>query len=68
MVKRAALAVIGALALASVCTTTALASTTGTRSSYPHTGTMIAIFAVVVVVLLVCGILLWYFSHPRKRK
>jgi drug/metabolite transporter (DMT)-like permease len=68
VVKRAALAVLGALTMALVPTTLALASTTGSRSDYPHTGTQIAIFAVVVVVLLVGGILLWYFSHPRKRK
>jgi hypothetical protein len=50
-----------------VCTTVALASTPE-RAGYPHTGTQIAIFAVIVVVLLVGGILLWYYSHPRKRK
>lgn len=38
------------------------------RGEYPYTGTQIAIFAVVVVVLLVGGILLWYFSHPRRAK
>lgn len=38
------------------------------RGTYPHSGTQIAIFVVIVVVLLVGGILLWYFSHPRKRK
>lgn len=38
------------------------------RGEYPHTGTQIAIFAIAVVVLLVVGILLWYYSHPRRRK
>lgn len=68
MVKRVALAILAALALTLVSTTAALAYTPGDRSAYPHTGTQIAIFAVVVSVLLVGGILLWYFSHPGKRK
>jgi drug/metabolite transporter (DMT)-like permease len=66
--KRMALAVLGVLAVTQLSTTVALASTTGDRGEYPHSGTQIAIFAVVVVVLLVGGILLWYYSHPRKRK
>jgi drug/metabolite transporter (DMT)-like permease len=68
VVKRVALAIVGTLAMTSVSTTVALASTPGDRAAFPHTGTQIAIFAAVVVVLLVGGILLWYFSHPRKRK
>jgi hypothetical protein len=68
VVKRIALAVLGALAMTSMSTTVALAATPGGRADYPHTGTQIAIFAVIVVVLLVGGILLWYFSHPRRRK
>lgn len=38
------------------------------RGEYPHTGTQITIFAIAVVALLVVGILLWYYSHPRRRK
>ena len=38
------------------------------RGIFPYTGTQIAIFAVVVFVLLVGGIALWYYSHPRKHK
>lgn len=38
------------------------------RGAFPHTGTQIIIFAIAVVVLLVVGILLWYYSHPRRRK
>jgi ABC-type methionine transport system permease subunit len=68
VVKRAALVLLGALAMASVFGTVALASTPGDRAGYPRTGTQIAIFAVVVVIILVGGIMLWYFSHPRKRK
>jgi drug/metabolite transporter (DMT)-like permease len=70
VVKRIALVVLGALAVTLMCATAALASTSAElldRGGYPHTGTQIAVFAVVVVVLLVGGILLWYYSHPRKR-
>ncbi len=38
------------------------------RGEFPHSGTQIIIFAIAVVVLLVVGILLWYYSHPRRRK
>jgi drug/metabolite transporter (DMT)-like permease len=68
VVKRVALAILAALAMTLASSTTVLAYTPGDRSTYPHTGTQIVIFAVVVFVLLVGGILLWYFSHPRKRK
>jgi drug/metabolite transporter (DMT)-like permease len=68
VVKRVAVALLAALAIILASTTTVLAYTPGDRAAYPHTGTQIAIFAVVVCVLLVGGILLWYFSHPRKRK
>ena len=68
MVKRAALATLAFLASMSVFVTPAWAWAPGDRAIYPHTGTQIAIFAVIVVVLLVGGILLWYFSHPRKRR
>jgi drug/metabolite transporter (DMT)-like permease len=68
VVKRAALVLLGALAMASAFGTVALAATPADRADYPNTGTQIAIFAVVVVIILVGGILLWYFSHPRKRK
>ncbi len=68
MVRKVALAIIAALAMMLAFSTTVLAYTPGDRSAYPHTGTQIVIFAVVVFVLLVGGILLWYFSHPRKRK
>jgi hypothetical protein len=71
VVKRVGLAIIGALALMSISTTVAFAWTPEdayTRGQYPHTGTQIAFMAIAVFVLLVGGILLWYFSHPRKRK
>ena len=70
MVKRIALVVLGALAVTFMHATVALASTPSDlvdREGFPKTGTQIAVFAVVVVVLLVGGILLWYYSHPRKR-
>lgn len=38
------------------------------RGEFPHTGTQIIIFAIAVVVLLVVGILLWYYSHPSRRR
>ena len=38
------------------------------RGVFPRTGTQILIFAIVVVVLLVVGVLLWYYSHPGRRK
>ncbi len=71
MLKRLALLVVGVLAMTSVFATVASARASEDwlgRGEYPTTGTQIAIAAVVVVVLLVGGILLWYFSHPRKRK
>ena len=71
MVKRLALLVVGALTMASVFATAAYAQVRQPwpdRGMFPATGTQIAILAAVVVVFLVGGILLWYFSHPRKRK
>lgn len=38
------------------------------RGEFPNSGTQIAIVAIAAVVLLVVGILLWYYSHPRRRK
>jgi drug/metabolite transporter (DMT)-like permease len=69
VVKRTALVVIGALVMMLVSTTVAMAGWTPEfdRGAFPHSGTQIAIFAVVVVLLLVGGIALWYYSHPRKR-
>ena len=68
MVKRVALMMTGVLLLVLVPTTGSVAAAPGVREAFPHSGTQIAIAAAVVVVLLVGGIALWYFSHPRKRK
>lgn len=46
----------------------AVAGNLVSRGEFPHTGTQIVIFAIVVVVLLVVGIALWYYSHPRRPK